>query len=167
MQNTVTSSTSAMRNISYGWVIPLGCAWPAILLGLGMDGAGQWPGYIILESMYLLPTGLLSAALLIFLLQRAASRTCRWLTLIGYLLASPVGFRLSTLAGLLALEGVLYGLQMDAGEALQAGYLILWPPLWATVCFGILPLSAASLLGYALGALWDAGARWKKRTRFG
>jgi hypothetical protein len=81
------------------------------------------------EALYFVPMGILSAAFVIYLTQRAANRATRVSTIIGYLVASPF-----------ALVGGLGG-----------GHFI--HPIIGVTIMGTIPLVLGAAAGYALGKL--------------
>ena len=104
----------------------LALAWPVIHLFVAFVRFGQLPPGGLLDSAVFLPMGLMSAVVLVVLIQKAATPGRRVTTIAGYLVASPVGFLGSLMSGLLL------------------------PPLLGTLVGGALPLILGTILGYAL-----------------
>lgn len=112
----------------YVWFFLLSLIWPlAQLLIFGLRFQ-RLPDNIW-ESAYFLPMGIISAAFLLFLLDKTADRTTRVSTAVGYLVACPI-----------ALVGGL------------GGGLILLPLLGVTL-FGAVPLMLGTAAGYGMGKL--------------
>lgn len=82
----------------------------------------------LLDTLYFVPMGIFSGAVLIYLAQRAPNRQTRVSAIVGYLVACPFAF-FGSLAG-----GLLH-------------------PLIGVTLLGAIPLILGTLAGYALGKL--------------
>ena len=112
----------------YLWFFFLSLIWPlmqVLIFGLRFQ---RLPDNIW-ESLYFLPMSIISAAFLLFLLDKTAERTTRVSTAVGYLVACPI-----------ALVGGL------------GGGLVLSPLLGVTL-FGAVPLLLGTAVGYGMGKL--------------
>lgn len=112
----------------YVWFFILSLIWPLVQLLIFGLRFQRLPDNIW-ESFYFLPMGVISAAFLLFMMNKTAERTRRVSTAVGYLVACPVGL----IGGL-------------------GGGLIL-PPLLGITLFGTLPLLLGTAVGYGMGKL--------------
>ena len=104
--------------------IALSLLWPALHLMLFLFRFQRLPPSGLAESLVFLPMGMVSALVLLVLRARARSLRQRRRVTMGYLLASPLAFAGSLLAGLIL------------------------PPLAGTLAFGTGLLVAGMLLGF-------------------
>ena len=116
------------------WFFLLSLIWPLMQILIFSLRFQRLPDNIW-ESLYFLPMGILSAAFLLFLMDKTADRTARVSTVVGYLVACPI-----------ALVGGL------------SGGLILSPLLGVTL-FGAVPLMLGTAVGYSMGQLVSSGKR--------
>ena len=116
---------------SYLWLIPLSLVWPVLHLLVFAYRFGRVDQAILIESWLFLLMGLVSGIVLLFLLEKATSRTQKISILVGYLLLTPIGFVGSLLSGLM------------------------FPPAIGVILYGALPLSIGAALGYAAGRFWS------------
>jgi hypothetical protein len=116
----------------YVWFFLLSLIWPLVQLLIFSLRFQRLPDNIW-ESFYFLPMGLVSAAFLLFMLDKSAERTTRVSTAVGYLVACPI-----------ALIGGLGG-----------GLLL--PPLLGVTFFGSVPLLLGTAAGYGMGKLVSSG----------
>jgi hypothetical protein len=112
----------------YIWFILLSLIWPLVQLLIFTLRFQRLPDNIW-ESFYFLPMGIISAAFLLFMMSKAAERTTRVSTAVGYLVACPF-----------ALVGGL------------GGGLVL-PPLLGATLFGSVPLLLGTAAGYGVAKL--------------
>ena len=117
---------------NYVWFIFLSLIWPLVQLLIFGLRFQRLPDNIW-ESLYFLPMGIISAAFLLFLMEKSADRTARISTAVGYLVACPI-----------ALVGGL------------GGGLIL-PPMLGVPLFGAVPLLLGTAAGYGMGKLVTPG----------
>lgn len=110
------------------WFTLLSLIWPTIQIIIFNLRFQRMPDNVV-ESFYFLPMGMISAAFIIFLMNRAQNHTTRVSTAVGYLVACPF-----------ALVGSLGG-----GLAFH--------PLIGVTLFGTLPLILGAAAGYGLGKL--------------
>ncbi|MCP4362092.1 MAG: hypothetical protein GY796_29135 [Chloroflexi bacterium] len=110
------------------WFILLSFIWPAVQILFFWLRFGRPPDSVI-ESLYFLPMGMISAGFILFLMNRAKNRTVKVSTAIGYLVACPF-----------AMIGSL------------GGGLVIHPLIGVTL-FGSIPLLLGSAAGYWLGKL--------------
>ena len=113
---------------NYVWLIFLSLIWPLMQILIFSLRFQRLPDNIW-ESLYFLPMSIISAAFLLFLLDKTAERTTRVSTAVGYLVACPI-----------ALVGGL------------GGGLVLSPLLGVTL-FGAVPLLLGTAVGYGMGQL--------------
>ena len=119
----------------YLWIIPVAFAWPLLQLIVGVARFGRLPPPDrIADSLVFFPMGLLSAAVLCFLMHRATSRQRKLSTLVGYLGVSPCALVGSLLSGLM------------------------YPQPWGTLLYGAIPLVLGAIGGYLVGKVWDASS---------
>jgi len=110
------------------WFTFLSLIWPTIQIVFFILRFQRMPASLI-ETLYFLPMGMISAAFIIWLLKKAANHTTRVSTAVGYLVACPF-----------AMIGSL------------GGGLVIHPLIGVTI-FGTIPLILGSAAGYWMGKL--------------
>ncbi len=115
----------------YLWVIPLTIIWPVLQIAIFIIRFGNIKSELISESSVFLPMGLISAIVLIFLINKAKRRRTKISAGVGYLIMAPIAFIGSLMSGLLL------------------------PPLIGTLIYGGLPLIFGTIVGYVIGSRWD------------
>lgn len=114
----------------YLWALPIALLWPVANLIIFAIRFGHLPATLISESLVFLPMGLVSALVLLFLLNKASNPGRKTSTIIGYIIASPVAFL----------------------GALMSGLIL--PPVMGTLIFGTIPLILGTVIGFAIGSIW-------------
>jgi hypothetical protein len=109
------------------WLAGLSFAWPLLHLLVAVIRFGQSFEGGFAESLIFLPMGALTGATLLLLIARANTNRQKRSSVIGYLLATPLGFFGSLVGGLVL------------------------SPILGTAVFGGIPLLIGSLIGYWLG----------------
>lgn len=117
---------------TYIWFTILSLAWAVLQTAVFILRFRKLPP--LWEALYFVPMGILSAAFLIHLMQRAANRVTRISTILGYFAASPF-----------ALTGALGGGHVSLP--------IIDHPIIGVTIMGTIPLVLGASAGYALGKL--------------
>ena len=91
----------------YLWSLPIALAWPLIQNSVFLIRFGHLPLNVLGSSLIFLPMGLLSALILIFLVDRSESRSRKASSVFGYILASPFALLASLFSGFLIMPLLL------------------------------------------------------------
>ena len=117
---------------TYLWSIPIALAWPLSQNIIYATWFGQLSLDVLASSLVFVPMGLISAFVLVYLLDRADTINQRICTIFGYLLASPFAYVGSLLSGLLL------------------------APVVGTLVYGAAALTIGAAVGYAVGTLMQS-----------
>lgn len=138
---------------SYILVVPIASFWPLAALGVTLARFGELPGdieQVAAAVLGFLLVGALSGLVLISLLRRTASRSGSAFTLVGYVLAAPLGYVFG-IVGPLALEAFGEG-WLPQGVV----YFLLFP--LAIGFYGSLPPICGAAAGLLLGRIKHRGS---------
>ena len=130
---------------SYSWVVPIAISWSTLALGVTFVRFGKLPGdgaQIAAGMLGFLLMGVLSGFVLILLLRRITNRSGRISSVVGYALATPLGY-IFGIVGPLALEA------FSVARLPNSIDFILLP--LAIGFYGSLPLICGVLCGAAVG----------------
>lgn len=114
---------------TYLWSIPIALAWPLTQNMIYAMHFGRFSIDAFNSSLVFVPMGIISAIILIYLLDRAETMNQRICTIFGYLLATPFVYFGSLLSG------------------------ILLTPLLGTLIYGATALTIGTMVGYVIGSL--------------
>lgn len=117
---------------TYLWSIPIALAWPLSQNMIYTARFGQLSIDALGSSMIFVPMGLISALMLVYLLDRAQTINQRVCTIFGYLLASPFAYFGSLLSGLIL------------------------APMMGTLVYGAAALVIGAVIGYVVGGLMQS-----------
>ena len=114
---------------TYLWSIPIALAWPLTQNMIYAMRFGKFSIDALSSSLVFVPMGIISAIILIFLLDRAETMNQRICTVFGYLLATPFVYFGSMLSGMLL------------------------TPLLGTLLYGAIAFTIGTVVGYSIGGL--------------
>ncbi|MFO0702810.1 MAG: hypothetical protein U0514_03005 [Candidatus Andersenbacteria bacterium] len=142
---------TAKHRPRYWWLIAFVLLWPVTLAIVSMLRFGGLPSLQQLDVWNLVSgavgfglLGLLSGWLVLKLARARDARAVRIGTLLGYLLAAPVGF----VGGLIG--PLFFEVQYPGSISRAVTYLLLFP--LGVAVFGTIPLVAGAGIGFALGS---------------
>ena len=117
----------------YLWLIPLSLVWPLAQLIIFYLRFQSLPPNGIAEAFVFLPFGLLAAFIFIFAWDKAVTKKQKWLSVLGYLLTSPIAL-IAAIGG-----GLLH-------------------PYLGPAIYGAVPLIIGTSLGFFIGRLLNRNA---------
>ncbi|WP_432666592.1 hypothetical protein R9X47_09625 [Wukongibacter baidiensis] len=114
------------KKLSYIWIIPIALIFPMIQNIIFFIRFANLPAELFLQSLIFAPMGLISGALLIYLLRKDIDGKRKKGIIIGYLISVPIALLVSIVSGLIV------------------------PPIVATSVVGTIPLLIGTTLGYGV-----------------